>query len=80
MDVGSILRLADQVLLNIDTSMGQLMHLRKVIENIKTDCSKLQRMAGVSTPALRNGTDAAIATVLNNRARTIAKRHFKAKK
>lgn len=77
MNTESIYRIADQMLLNIDTSLAQLMRLRNDIEGIKKDCSKLQSMAGVSTPALSNGEDAAIAMVLNHRARNIAKRNSK---
>jgi hypothetical protein len=73
MTVEQQISLADQMLLNIDTVMSQLMRLREEVKSIKDNCSKLQYQAGVSTPALRNGKDAAIAMVLNNRAKTIAK-------
>lgn len=76
MDSKQIQLVADQMLLNIDTTLGQLMTIRNEVERIKNNCSKLQSsMAGVSTSALSDGIqDALIAKVLNNRAKTLAKK------
>lgn len=77
MESKQIQLVADQMLLNIDMTLGQLMTIRNEVERIKNNCSKLQSIqADVSTPALSNGIqDAVIAKVLNNRARTLAKKH-----
>lgn len=76
MDSKQIQLVADQMLLNIDTTLGQLMTIRNDVERIKRDCSKLQSIqAGVSTPALSDGIqNALIAKVLNQRAKTLAKK------
>lgn len=74
MRTDSIITLSDQLILNIDTTVRQLMQLRNNIENIKKDCSELRSLAGVSTPAPDEGAAAAIAIVLNNREKTRAKR------
>jgi hypothetical protein len=68
---------AKQMLLNIDTTMKQLMTIRNEVEKIVNNCSKLQSIqAGVSTPALSDGaTDAIIVKVLNQRAKTLAKKN-----
>jgi hypothetical protein len=76
MESKQIQLVADQMLLNIDTTLGQLMTIRNEVERIKNNCSKLQSIqAGVSTPALSDGIyDAVTSKVLNNRAKTLARK------
>lgn len=69
--------LTDKMLLSINMCIGQLCKLREEVMAIK-NVTKLQAMAGVSTPAPGDGlTEAKILKLTAHRAKVEAKRHAK---